>query len=126
MSKDKVVGHKTFYDNGHYRHEPLMQSEASEIMARIDKEKEKRADDMPTEESAAKAMWRAYYRLKELGWNDAKYAHELKVEGKECLLIEPGSSGIHTGVYRKVRENDVWWTGEEGWPSHPCLVKAKP
>jgi hypothetical protein len=78
---------------------------------------------MPTEKDALRVMTDAHYRLKELGWKEATYAHELKVEGKSSLLIELGSSGIHTGYYHKTNNHDVWWIGPEGWPSHPCLVK---
>jgi hypothetical protein len=124
MSDTEIVGHKTFYEKGSFRHEPLTRIEADKLLANAKAEKEKRAADMPTEKDAVNALWSAHYRLKELGWNDPRFAHELKKEGLEAQLIELGSSGIHVGSYHKTNGRDVWWSGEEGYPIHPVLVKA--
>lgn len=128
---DPVVGHKTI-NTGEigefglpvFRHEPLRKSEADAILQACDEADRKRAEAMPTEKDAVNALWEAQQRLKELGWKDPTYAHELKQEGVESQLIELGSSGIHVGYYHKTGEHDVWWIGGEGCPSTPCLVKS--
>lgn len=127
---DDVVGHQTF-DTGEIgplgfpvlRHEPLTRAEADAIIKSANDAEHKRAQDMPTEQDAVNALWNAHQRLKELGWKDPTYAHELKRSGITSRLIELGSTGIHEGYYNKVNDHDVWWIGSDGWPSHPCLVK---
>jgi hypothetical protein len=123
-SGNEVVGHKTFSDgSGGFRHEALTRKEADALRAHVEEQKERRAADMPTEQDAVNALWRAWYRLKELGWQESTYAHDLKREGVESLLVEMGSSGIHRGHYHAVNGKDVWWIGPDGSPSHPCLVR---
>lgn len=125
--ENEVVGHKTFAtcDPLHpFRHEPLTRKEADAVLARIASDAAERAEKMPTEQDAARTLWEAWYRLKELGWKEARYAGEFRKEGLECRLIELGSSGIHVGYYHETNGNDVWWVGAEGYPSHPCLVSA--
>ncbi len=127
---DPVVGHKTINTGeiGEYgfpilRHEPLRKSEADAMLAACDESDRRRSEAMPTEQDAVNALWEAYQRLRELGWQETAYAHSLKAEGVESQLIELGSSGIHVGYYHKTNDQDVWWIGPEGCPSHPCLVK---
>lgn len=89
----EIVGHKTFSNpDGSLRHEPLTRGEADEILARVEAAKQRRAEQMPTEEAAVKALWDAWYRLKELGWKDAHYAPP---RTEPYLVVEAGSSGIH-------------------------------
>lgn len=123
---DEIVGHKTFRtdDPLHpFRHEPLTRGEADAIWAAVEAAEKRRADDMPTEQDAVRALWNAQERLKKLGWQDPTYAHALKRDGVEAMLIELGSSGIHRGYYHSVNDHDVWWIGPDGCPSHPCLVR---
>ena len=89
-------------------------------MAAIEEGKKRRADLMPTEQDAVKALWEAQQRLRELGWKDAQYAHA-KEHG---YLIEIGSSGIHEGYTDDQRR---WWIPDEGdlWPSKPILYKPR-
>lgn len=119
-----IVGHKTFYEHGQFRHEPLTRIEGDALIASIEAAEAKRAADMPTDKDAVNVLWSAQYRLQELGWRDPTYAHELKKEGLVSQLIELGSSGIHEGYYHAVNGNDVWWIEPDGSPSHPCLVRA--
>lgn len=79
----------------------------------------KRAADMPTEQDAARALWSAYQRLRELGWRETCYGPT----GKTVRLIEPGSSGIHTGHRSEPWPAKTWWIedGGDSWPSTPCL-----
>lgn len=125
---DDIIGHRTFMnpDGLTFRHEPLTRADADALRKQVEKEREKRAADMPTEKDAANELWRAHYRLEELGWKNPDYAHELKQDGMEALLIELGSAGIHRGYYHAVNDHDVWWCGPEGSPVHPALIKAIP
>jgi len=119
---DPIVGHKTFSTpDGGFRHEPLRQSEAEAIMKSVDEAKARRAALMPTEEDAARAMWEAYYRLKELGWREPCYGPT----GETVRLIEPGSSGIHSGYRMNPWPEKTWWIDGD-YPSNPCLFKPLP
>lgn len=117
---DPIVGHKTFRnDDDTFRHEPLRQSEA-EAMADIERDKQRRAELMPTEQDAARMMWEAWYRLKELGWRETCYGPT----NEEVLLIEPGSSGIHCGSRWEPWPEKTWWI-DGNFPSTPCLFRPK-
>lgn len=120
---DPVVGHKTIYDGPvlGFRHEALHKSEADALIAAADAAMAKRAADMPTEEDAARAMWSAWQRLKELGWRETCYGPT----GQTVRLIEPGSSGIHQGSRHEPWPSKTWWVEDCGdlWPSNPCLFK---
>ena len=85
-----------------------------------------RAEAMPTEKDAIAAMWSAYQRLKELGWNDAIYCPK---DGKPFDVIEAGSTGIHECIYEGKWQNGRWWvvlSAGDQRPSRPVLFKAKP
>jgi hypothetical protein len=119
MSDDDVVGHKTFRDGGGgFRHEPLTRAEANALHEHAEQLKRQRAIDMPTDLDAVKALWRAQYRLEELGWKPARLAPS----GITAPIIELGSAGIHVG---RKDEGEHWWIDSEGdqWPSRPVLYK---
>lgn len=117
--KDEIVGHKTLRaPDGSAYHEPLRASEANVIIARAGEEQRKRAELMPTEQDAARAMWSAWQRLKELGWQETCYGPT----NVEVHLIEPGSSGIHKGVRFEKWPEKTWWIDGD-CPSTPCLFK---
>jgi hypothetical protein len=125
MSEDRIVGHKTFVEGGHFRHEPLRSSEAERIMAAVEEAKQRRAEMMPTEKDAARLMWEAYYRLTELGWRDATYCPR---DGRMLKFIEAGSSGIHDGHcddQDKAHKRPTVWLHSSGdlWPSQPVLYR---
>lgn len=121
---NEVIGHKTFYENGQFRHEPLTRAEGDALIAQVEAAEAKRAADMPTDKDAVERLWEAHYRLKELGWHEARSCpRELRQEGVTALLIEIGSAGIHEGYYHAVDGKDVWWIGPEGCPCSPVLVK---
>jgi hypothetical protein len=115
-----IVGHKTFSD-GH--HEPLRQSEAAAIMAASDAAKALRTRRMPDERAAIDAMFEAWQRLKELGWNDAQYCPK---DGSLFDVIEPGSTGIHRCRYEGEWPKGSWWIEGDGdlWPSRPVLFRV--
>lgn len=118
---DPVVGHKTFLD-GH--HEPLRQSEAQAIMAAADEEKARRAEQMPDEQSAILAMFSAWLRLKELGWNEAQYCPK---DGTLFDALEPGSTGIHPCRYDGEWPTGHYWiVGDDDlYPSKPVLFRRR-
>ena len=120
---DDIVGHKTFHDGDGYRHEPLTRVEADQILAAVDAARERRAATFPTPEACARGLWDAWYRLKELGWKEARYAPP---DGREKQTVSIGSSGIHSArcMARTDREGENWWWADEAgdtWPHSPTL-----
>lgn len=93
------------------------------IMAAADAEKARRAEQMPDEQSAIAAMFDAWLRLKELGWNDAQYCPK---DGSAFDAIEPGSTGIHRCRYDGTWPKGTWWIEADGdlWPSRPVLFRV--
>jgi hypothetical protein len=116
---DPIVGHATFRD-GH--HEPLRQSEAAALIAASDEAKARRVEQMPDERAAINAMFDAWLRLKELGWNQAEYCPK---DGSLFDAIEPGSTGIHRCRYEGKWPNGHWWiVGDDDlYPSRPVLFR---
>lgn len=88
-----------------------------------EKEKAARAEAMPTEQDAIKALNQAYQRLKELGWNDPIYCPK---DGSHFDVIEVGSTGIHRARYEGEWPTGNWWVEEAGdlWPSRPTLYRV--
>lgn len=128
-SPDDIVGHKTF-DTGEIcpetgfpklRHEPLTRAEAAAIWESAERRQKERAERMPDEQSAIDALFEAYQRLKELGWNDPSYCPK---DGSHFKIIEPGSTGIHDCNYHGEWPNGSWWLYDgDVWPSRPVLFK---
>lgn len=123
IDPDEIVGHKTFRDGTGFRHEPLTRAEGDAIIAACDAAQAKRAETYPTAEDAVSGLWDAWQRLRELGWNDARYAPP---DGLTKRVIECGSSGIHDAHCdpHPLREGEKWWWSEsEGdtWPMKPIL-----
>lgn len=126
-SPSEIVGHKTFSTGDPlqpFRHEPLTRTEADALWAAADAAKKARAEAMPTEQDAVRAMWSAWERLRELGWKEACYAPT----DAALRLVEPGSSGIHVGHADGEWPHKSFWIAEAGdlWPSRPCLFKTEP
>lgn len=123
-SAEDVVGHKTLRDeDGQLYHEPLTRAEGEKILAAAEAAEAKRAADMPTEKDAIEAMWSAYQRLKELGWNEAIYCPK---DGTPFDAIEPGSTGIFRTHYSGEWPKGSWWAEDAGdlWPARPCLYRV--
>ena len=76
-------------------------------------------DALKAEADAARAMWDARYRLKELGWRDAVYCPR---DGRALMFVEPGSAGIHEG---HCDDQGQVWLHSHGdlWPSKPVLYR---
>jgi len=83
----------------------------------------KRAAALPTEQDAIAAMFQAYLRLKELGWNDPIYCPK---DGSSFDVIEAASSGIHKCHYQGEWPTGSWWVESDGdlWPSRPTLYRV--
>ncbi len=114
-SPDDVVGHKTF-DTGEIcpetgfplmRHEPLTRAEGAALWARAEAEQKARAERMPDEQAAIRALHDAHTRLKELGWKEPQYCPK---NGTRFKVIELGSTGIF----------DCYYSGE--WPKGHYMV----
>lgn len=103
----------------HVRHLTAEQWDA--MIADIEAGKRHRAEMMPTEQDAILVMFKAWERLKELGWREAVYAPR---DGRALEFIEAGSTGIHPGH----RDEKYTWLHEAGdlWPSHPILFREPP
>lgn len=88
------------------------------LIASIDAGKQHRADMMPTEQAALAVMFKAWERLKELGWREASYAPR---DGRMLDFIEVGSTGVHKGH----RDEKYTWLHDAGdlWPSNPILFR---
>jgi hypothetical protein len=125
-------GHKTF-DTGEkspetglpiLRHEPLTIEEARVLFEAAAAAQASRAERMPDEQSAIRAMFDAWARLKELGWKDACYCPK---DGTHFQVIESGSTGIFDCVYSGEWPTGHWMTFDGGdcYPSStpPTLFK---
>lgn len=117
---DPIVGHTTFRD-GH--HEPIRQSGAEAIIAESDRAKALRAEQMPNVRAAIEALFSAWLRLKELGWQEAQYCPK---DGQLFDVIEPGSTGIHRCRYEGTWPTGGWWiVGDDDlYPSRPVLFRV--
>lgn len=120
FAADPVVGHKTFAD-GH--HEPLRQSEADALLEASKAADARRVEQMPDEKAAIHALFDAWVRLKQLGWNDAVYCPK---DGSEFDAIEAGSTGIHRCYYEGKWPDGHWWIrgDDDLYPSHPVLFRV--
>jgi hypothetical protein len=122
-----VIGHKTF-DTGErcpetgmplLRHEPLTRAEGEALWEAAKAAEAKRAADMPDEQSAIRAMFSAWQRLKELGWREGKYAPR---DGTMFKTIELGSMGIFDCDCHGEWPNCTWTT----YDSHDAYPSSKP
>jgi hypothetical protein len=112
----RIVDHKTFstgeicHETGFpvLRHEPLTAAEGDAMWAHAKQIEAERAERMPDEKTAISALWDAYQRLKELGWNDPSYCPK---DGTRFKVIELGSTGIF----------DCSYSGE--WPKGHYMVE---
>jgi len=125
-SPDDIVGHKTF-DTGEcdpetgfpmLRHEPLTRFEGESLWNEVKRRDAERIDRIPDEKSAIKAMFDAWLRLKEFGWNDIMYCPK---DGTKFRVIENGSTGIFDCIYEG-EWPDGHWTMFDGRDSYPSSI----
>lgn len=124
---DDIVGHKTF-DTGEIctetgfpklRHEPLTRAEADAMWGAAKQAEKERAERMPDEQAAIRALMDAWLRLKELGWREGKCCPR---DGTKFRVIELGSTGIFDGDCSGEWPQCTWTTYDErdAYPSaHP-------
>lgn len=132
---DDIVGHKTFAtgetcsETGFpmMRHEPLTRAEGEALWAACEPARVDRAERMPDEQAAIRALMDAHERLKELGWREGKYCPR---DGTVFRVIELGSTGIFDGDCSGEWPHCTWTTYDEtdAYPSSqaPALFKLKP
>lgn len=95
------------------------------IIEKSDAEKRSRAEQMPTVSHALRQLNQAYFRLKELGFNDAIYCPK---DGTKFEAIEAGSAAIHAECwYQGSWPDGGWnvWSDNDVWPSRPILFRLK-
>lgn len=82
----------------------------------------RRAEQMPDDFSALRALMDVYLRFKEMGWNDAVYCPK---DGTPFEVIETGSTGIHKCIYMGEWPKGGWWIMDGGdlFPSRPILFR---
>lgn len=97
----------------------LPPEDAAAIYERAKRQQAERVAKYPDEESAIRAMFDGYTRLKEMGWCDASYA---PTDGSPLQVIEVGSTGIHEAT--RDSERRFWIHDGDTWPSTPCLFRA--
>jgi hypothetical protein len=85
----------------------------------------KRAEDMPTESDAMRAMQEAYARLTELGWASATYSPK---DGSVFEALEAGCTRPGHCHYMGEWPTGGWWMHDAGdlWPSRPILWRKLP
>lgn len=95
---------------------------AEAILASVEAMRQHRAELMPTEQDAIRAMHEAWQRLKELGWRDGEY---MPSTGERFAGIQCGSTGIHAYTAEMRGPFDRMFTVFDGdiWPSrHPPVL----
>lgn len=122
-AKYEVVGHKTFFENGKFRHEPLTRAEADAAHESWERSEKRRQELMPTEQDAINVLFDAWYRLtKDFGWKGDP-RRRMPKDGTQFIVLELGSSGQHICH----RDEIGFWVSSDGdlWPSDPVLFKAR-
>jgi hypothetical protein len=101
-----------------------MRDPVQELLEDIARLKGDRAREMPDDAGALKVLFRAYTRLKEMGWRDAMYCPK---DGTVFESISMGSTGIFDCYYEGDWPTGTWWTAAHGdlWPGRPQLYRLK-
>ena len=92
------------------------------LLNEVEEQQTTRAMAMPTEESAMKAMYQAYQRLKELGWKDSMYCPKY---GERSMYLVCGCTQTAPGAYHGEWPTGCWFLEDAGdlWPSMPVLFR---
>lgn len=113
-----IVGHKTF-DTGEtcpetgfpmMRHEPLTRAEGEALWESAKEAERLRAERMPDEQAAIRALWDAHQRLKELGWKEPQYCPK---DGTSFKVIELGSTGIFDCYYQGEWKDGLYMVSDD-------------
>lgn len=101
---------------------PLSKEEAETIWRATAQARSERAERLPTQDHAIKAMFEAYDRLRELGWKEIIYCPK---DGSAFEVIEAGSTGIFRCHYEGEWPDGSWWIEDAGdlWPARPILFR---
>lgn len=117
-SPDDIVGHKTIEtgerdEHGFpiHRHEPLTRAEGAALLKAANEAKADRERRMPDEQSAIRALFDAWLRLKDFNWREPMYCPK---DGSHFNIIELGSTGIFEGAYRGTWPNGSWDSWDDG------------
>lgn len=119
-----IVGHKTF-DTGErgedgfpvFRHEPLTRAEGEALRQSAKEAERLRAERMPDEQAAIRALWDAHQRLKEFGWKEPQYCPK---DGTRFKVIELGSTGIFDCYYQGEWKDGLYMVSD-GHDVYPTL-----
>lgn len=93
-----------------------------QFMADHEANKARRAEAMPDDHAALRALQDVYLRFKEMGWNDAVYCPK---DGTVFEAIESGCAAVQRCVYLGEWQNGKWWAMDGGdlFPSRPILFR---
>lgn len=119
-----IVGHKTIdtgeRDNHGFpvlRHEPLTRAEGEALWQSAMEAERLRAERMPDEQAAIRALCDAHQRLKDFGWKEPMYCPK---DGSHFHIIELGSTGIFEGAYIGEWPNGRW----DSWDEHDSYCSS--
>jgi hypothetical protein len=100
----------------------MTREEIDAIWGSIADAAKRREKNLPTEQHCIRAMFDAWQRLKELGWNDAVYGPK---DGTVVETISVGSTGIYPAHYMGDWPDGHWWVHDAGdlWPAQPALFR---
>jgi hypothetical protein len=127
MDNNNIVGHKTVRTGlGEVRHDPLTKEESDSVWQKIESEKARLAEAMPTQEAAVRAMYDAYERLKALGWKEPPRFTTAGSFRMTAMLVEMGCTRSIEGYSGTLKDGRItWWSkSEDGdvWPVRPVLI----
>lgn len=101
--------------------------EFQSILDAIDQARARRAALMPDQQTAIRALYEAFDRLRELGWREGIYSPK---DGSEFEIIEAGSTGIFQCRYLGEWPDGYWITTDDrdAYPSSapPMLFRLFP
>lgn len=122
MTEQKYHGHMTMADGSHV---PLTEEQASALWEQIEQRTAERAAKLPDQKTAIGAMFEAYDRLRELGWQEIIYSPK---DGSWFDVIEPGSTGIHRCHYVGEWPDGDWYGPDDEWYGRmrPILFRLDP
>jgi hypothetical protein len=95
---------------------------ADAALRQYEADKQARAEQMPTEKDAIRALFAAWQRLKDLGWREGQY---MPSTGERYAGVQCGSTGIHAYTAEMRGPFDRMFTVYDGdiWPTrHPPVL----